>query len=164
MTAKRGVTLMELVVVIAIIAILATIAFPNYLRIKQETRRADATSAVIATQGIVERYLSENNKANIDSGDMALSQFSNYAEGSGTPVITKNGYYLITIVPDTTFYTINATAIADGTTTACTTVSNPESFDQCADTACWVISISNGAKQSTNSTGGVADAATTTCW
>lgn len=161
---KRGVTLMELIVVIAIIAILATIAIPNYLRIKQETRRGDATSAVIATEGIVERYLSENNKANLDSGDMALSQFSDYAVSSGTPVLSNAGYYLITIVPDTTFYTINATAIADGTTTACSVVSNPESFDQCADTACWVISISNGEKQSTNSTGVVADAATTTCW
>lgn len=161
---KRGVTLMELVVVIAIIAILATIAFPNYLRIKQETRRGEATSAVIATQGIVERYLVENNKANIDSGDMALSQFSNYDVGSGTPVETASGYYIITIVPDTNFYTINATAVTDGTTTACSLVANPESFDQCGDTACWVISISDGAKQSTNSTGDVADEATTTCW
>ena len=164
MTKIRGVTLMELIVVIAIIAVLASIAYPNYVRIKQETRRSDAQGTVIALHAVVERYLAENNKSTIDDDDMDLDQFSNYKSGSVTPAVTNGGYYVITIEPDTEFYTVSATAIANGTTSACSLVSTPETFDQCGDTACWVISIQNGEQQSTNSSGLVADADTTTCW
>lgn len=159
-----GLTLMELIVVVAIVALLATVAYPNYIRLKQSTRRADAQSAVVATQAIVERYLSENNKPVIDADDLALDQFANYAAGSGTPVVTSGGYYKISIVPDAGGYAINATAIANDSTTACSAVNSGQAIDQCSDSACWVISIVNGAKQSTNSTGDVANAETTTCW
>lgn len=159
-----GMTLMELIVVIAIVALLASIAYPNYVRLKQTTRRADAQAAVIATQAIVERYLSENNKANIDADDLDLTQFENYSAGSGTPVLSTGSYYKVSIVPETVGYTINATAVADGTTNACSVVANAQALDQCSDSNCWVISITNGAKTSTNSTGVVANETTTTCW
>ncbi len=155
---------MELLTVVAIIAILAAVAYPNYIRVKQNTRRADAHAAVLATQAIVERYLSESNKGNIDNTDMALSQFTSYAAAAGSPVLTGGGYYKVSIVPDASAYTINATAIANGGTTACSTVAIPEAYDQCADTDCWVISMAAGNKQSTNSVGTVANASTTTCW
>lgn len=74
MRKETGVTLMELIIVIAIIAILASVGYPNYVRLKQETRRADGQTSVVATEGIVERYLAENNKANIDSTDMTGNQ------------------------------------------------------------------------------------------
>lgn len=164
MVRSGGATLMELIVVIAIIAILAAVAYPNFLHVKQSTHRSDAHGALLATQALVERYLAENNEANLSSGDMSTTELANYAAGSGTPVITQAGYYLITIVPDSTSYSINATAIANGTTTACSAVANPESLDQCADTDCWVISITDGQKGSTNSVGSVANASTTTCW
>lgn len=165
MLRKRGVTLMELIVVIAIVAILASVAYPNYIRVKMETRRSEAQTAVLTAQGIVERYLSENNKPNIDSGDMALAQFADYDASSISPVITSGGYYVISIVPDSLSYTINATAIASGTTSACTAApSFPEAYDQCGDLSCWIISIADGQKQSTNNLGVVADATATICW
>jgi len=156
----RGVTLMELVVVVAIIAVLAIAAYPNYKRLKQESRRSDAQVSVIATQAIVERYLTENNKVNLDNTDMALTQFANYKSSSSTPVISNGGGYIITITPNSTSYTIDATATAAGVRGDCSS----SNLGQCADTACRVISIAAGAKQSTNSTGSVANATTTTCW
>lgn len=161
---KSGFSLMELIAVLAIISILSTIAYPTYVHVKINARRTDGQGAVVATEGMIERYLAENNKANIDSGDMALAQFSNYAAGSGSPVISKGGYYKISIVPDSSGYAVNATAIASGTTNACSAVANVEALDECSDTDCWIISIKDGQKQSTNSVGTVANASTTTCW
>jgi type IV pilus assembly protein PilE len=156
-----AVTLMELIVVVAIIAIMAGIGYPSYVHVQQQVRRSDAQSAVLATVAIVQRYLGENNKANIDSTDMTLTEFANYSPSSGTPVVSSGGYYVITIVPDSTSYTVNATATAAGALDDCS--SNP-TFAQCADTTCRVISIADGLKQSTSSTGSVANAAATTCW
>jgi type IV pilus assembly protein PilE len=160
MVLVRGVTLTELLIVVAVLAILATAAYPNYKRIKQESRRADAHTSVIATEGIVERYLTENNKVNLDSTDMALDQFADYDPSSSTPVISNGGNYIITIVPNSTSYSINATASIPETNNTC----GSSNLGQCADTACRIISMTDGEKQSTNSTGSVADATTTTCW
>lgn len=159
---KRGVTLMELIVVIAIVAILATIAYPTYINTKLETRRAEAQTAVIVTQGIVERYLAENNKANIDDDDFLIPELSTYGPG-GTPFLTPNGLYVITVVPDSTSYSINAVAVRNGTTDTCNSVTFG-SADQCADSRCWIISMTDGQKTSTDNDGDVADASTTTCW
>lgn len=160
MVLVRGVTLMELIIAVAVLAILVTAAYPNYKRLKQESRRSDAQTSVIATEAMVERYLTENNKVNLDSNDMALTQFANYDPSSSTPVISNGGGYIITIIPDSSSYTINATATAAGVKNDC----NSSNLGQCADTACRIISIVAGEKQSTNSTGSVADATTTTCW
>jgi len=156
----RGVTLMELMIVVAVIATLAVAAYPNYKRLKQESRRADAHTSIIATDGIVARYLTENNKVNLDSSDMALTQFANYDASSSTPVISNGGGYIITIVPDSSSYAIHATATAAGISGDC----SGSNLGQCADIACRIISLTDGAKQSTNSNGSVADATTTTCW
>lgn len=163
MRKTSGVTLMELIIVVAIIAILASVGYPNYVRLKQETRRADAQAAVVATEGIVERYLAENDKPNIGSSDMALAQFANFSTSSGTPQLSNSGYYRITIVPDSTGYAVNATATVTGGLTDCT-ISGNTTVEQCADTACRVISIYHGQKQSTNSLGTVANETATTCW
>lgn len=158
-----GVTLMEILMVIAIIGILIATAYPSYERSKLESRRTDATGALIATQGIVQRYLAENNKALFDSTDLSLSQFANYSTSSGTPKLSKNSDYVITIVTDSTGYTINATATAAGILNDCT-VSGNEDTKQCRDTLCRVISINHGANESKDSSGAVSNAQATQCW
>lgn len=160
MAKSTGATLMELIVVVAIIAILAGVGYPSYIKLQQQARRADAHSSILATAAIVERYLAENNKANIDSGDMALSQFENFSVSSGTPALSSGEYYVITIVPDSTGYSVNATATAAGALNDC----GSNTTKQCGDTQCRIISLDHGAKESTNSSGGVANAASTICW
>jgi len=157
------VTLMEILMVIAIIGILIATAYPSYERSKLESRRTDATGALIATQGIVQRYLAENNKVLFDSTDLSLSQFANYSTSSGTPKLSKNGAYVITIAPDSTGYIVSATATATGALNDCTISANTTT-KQCSDTLCRIISIDHGANESTDSSGVVSNAQATQCW
>ncbi|MFQ3228995.1 type IV pilin protein [Reinekea sp.] len=58
---ESGFTLMELVIVVAIIGILAAFSFPQYERYVDRAARSDARAAVIGLAGALERRFTENN-------------------------------------------------------------------------------------------------------
>jgi type IV pilus assembly protein PilE len=60
MTQQHGVTLIELMVVMAIIGILAAIAYPNYHAYVIKSRRNDAQGALVSFANAMERYYTEN--------------------------------------------------------------------------------------------------------
>jgi type IV pilus assembly protein PilE len=53
---QQGVTLVELMVVVAIVAILATTAMPNYQRYVIKTQRREAESALMQLSQVMERH------------------------------------------------------------------------------------------------------------
>lgn len=57
----RGFTLIELMIVIAILAILVVIAYPSYQRHIEKTRRADAQSALLTASQAMERCFVRQN-------------------------------------------------------------------------------------------------------
>lgn len=57
----RGFTLIELMIVIAIIAILSAIAYPAYQRYVLRTYRAQAKADLVEYAGLAERYHTANN-------------------------------------------------------------------------------------------------------
>src|SRR5688572_25899226 len=114
---------MEIIIVVAIIAVLVSTGYPHYNRAKLEARRAEAQSAAVALEAVVERYLAENNKAILDSTDISAS-FANYDPASVTPVYTNNGYYRMTLETDSTGHIITATAVAGAGLTSCADAGN----------------------------------------
>jgi type IV pilus assembly protein PilE len=56
-----GFSLIELMVAVAIVGILATVAYPSYQNHVQRTRRADAQGALMGLAGALERHFTVNN-------------------------------------------------------------------------------------------------------
>lgn len=62
MNKSKGFTLIELMIVVAVIGILSAIAFPSYQQYVQQTRRADAQAALMELAHHMERYYTANGK------------------------------------------------------------------------------------------------------
>lgn len=58
---NRGFSLLELMIAVAIVGIIASIAYPSYLEYVSKSRRADAQAALVSFAGAMERYYTVNN-------------------------------------------------------------------------------------------------------
>lgn len=88
-----GFTLIELMIVIAILAILTAIAVPIYTNQVEKTRRADAVSSLMATAQELER---------------CFTRTSTYQGCVSSPTDSEDGYYEITITATATTYDLTA--------------------------------------------------------
>jgi type IV pilus assembly protein PilE len=137
----KGVTLIELVVVVAIVALLASIAVPTYRNYLLRSHRVEAKAALLNLAAAQEKFYLQNNSYAANS---VLSTAP--PTGLGIPGTTKNGYYTIAISNASTT-TFAATATATGA--------------QTEDTDCATFAIDAlGVKSATKSGG----SASTACW
>jgi type IV pilus assembly protein PilE len=88
----RGFTLVELMIVIAVLAILAAIAVPSYYRQVEKSRRADAQSALLSAAQTLERCFTRTNT---------------YV-GCTLPATSPDGFYTIQSTLEATQYRIGA--------------------------------------------------------
>lgn len=134
MKRPSGFSLIELMIVVAIIAILTAIAYPAYTKYIYRSRRSDAYAGLNQAQTVLER---------------CYAQYFSYKPASsvGTcpapPATSPEGYYSITPAVTASTYTITAKPFAGG--------------PQAADVDCPSFSITQGGQKTP-------DPLTSTCW
>jgi type IV pilus assembly protein PilE len=138
MGGQRGFTLIEVMITVAIIAILAAIATPAYNDQVRKSRRADAKVALEQTAQGLERCYVDNNTFVYGAAN---------APGCPQSFTTNDGYYTITVAATATTYTLTARPTTKGS--------------QADDSLCnQMILASDGSKTSKDKTGTVNDY----CW
>lgn len=103
---KRGFTLIELVITIAIVAILAAIAIPSYQNSMFRARRADGREMLQRVASAEERFYTNRN---VYTADLTTA--------AGLNLITADseaGHYTLAIVVDATGQTFTLTATPAG--------------------------------------------------
>lgn len=127
---RAGFTLIELMVVVAIVTILAAIALPSYTRYVLKTRRTAAMACVSEYANYMERYYTTNLTYVGASTAPALDCQSTQQTGN---------YYTITgVIQSASAYTLTATPILSQAADSCGALGMDQKGTRTAsDTTCW---------------------------
>jgi len=98
----RGVTLMELMIVVVIIGILTAIAYPNYRQYAARAKRNEARAALLQIATNQERFYLQNNTYTTDMTALGFPAAGNW--------VTDTGSYMINVDPGADADNFSATA------------------------------------------------------
>jgi type IV pilus assembly protein PilE len=143
----RGFTLIELMITVAIVAILAAVALPSYQSYVMRSKRADAKNALLDLASRQERYFSINNAYTNDAALLG------YGAGATFPIPVQvsgnSNYDLYLPVQTATAYTIRA--IPKGA--------------QTKDTTCYTYQLTQqGTRSNVNASYTALTTGTSSCW
>lgn len=139
---QRGFTLVELMIVVTIVALLATIALPSYRDSVRKANRTEGRAALTEVAAREEKYFSNNNTYTDDLSDLGYD---------GATFDTENGYYTIAVENG-----------ACGDTVNCFKLTATINGGQQDDTGCTELSLQDTGVKGAEDDGG-ADT-TAACW
>lgn len=111
---QAGFTLIELMIAVAVVGLLAAVAYPSYMSQVAKGRRADAKQALLGlAQKMERRYTERGTYVGATLGDTGLA-----------PVVSSGGHYTLAITAQTVdSFTITATPRGAQVGDACATFS-----------------------------------------
>src|SRR5690606_28960918 len=101
---QRGITLIELMIVVVIIAVLGALAFPSYRQYSIRTQRTEAKAALLQLAANQERWYLDQNTYTTNLANLGFP-------GGVTP---EGNYSLAIPVANATTFRARATAVAGG--------------------------------------------------
>lgn len=147
-----GFTLIELMIAVAIVAILAAIALPSYQSYVRKSKRSDAKTALLDFAARQERFYSTNNTYSSKASELG------YGAGLTASLATTP---LQVNVSGANNYEISLTAAA--TATSFTAIAVPKGAQQ-KDTDCYTYAIDQLGTRTNRNVGGTQFTPTTNCW
>jgi type IV pilus assembly protein PilE len=102
-TSARGMTLIELMIVVAVLGIIAAIGYPSYLDHVKKTRRAEGMGELLELADRMERHYS-------DTGTYDQADGTDMTAATIYRSTTENGYYTLSIAAGTNNIQFTASA------------------------------------------------------
>lgn len=149
---QRGFTLIELMITVAIIGILAAVAYPLYTGSVLKSRRADAKTALLDLAQREERWMSTaNTYSDVASPDLGYASGASVKPASPLPVLSGSVAY----------YTLAVVSLTAGTSTtpAAFTLKATAIGGQTKDTKCTDFTLTSAGVQTVSGTGPASE-----CW
>lgn len=121
-----GFTLIELMIAVAIVAILASIAYPSYQRYVERARVTDGQARVMEIAGQMERCYSVN-------GNYGVCRTS---LGYSSSVSSENGHYNVSVSADVVTFSVIAAAV-NPARVKCAELTINHVGEKGSDNGCW---------------------------